>query len=155
MERCNIFECRYGRHLHIRICILAVRILEDATRPLIKPSLQLYSGAKALTEGSIMKVSKLLLIPFLYCSSFLVLALGCHSPIIKDAGSLPTILRAHEHLFFYGGGADEKNTGITVRKQNPALRQGKWGFDFKSMATSVLGSQQKPISIQGYVFSYG
>jgi hypothetical protein len=63
-----------------------------------------------------MKVRKLRFIPFLYCVSCLLLALGCSSAsIIKDPANLPAILRAHKHITLYRGGL-EKDTGISIRQ---------------------------------------
>jgi hypothetical protein len=64
-----------------------------------------------------MKVRKLRFIPFLYCVSCLLLALGCSSaPIIKDSTSLPAIVRVHKCITLYRGRSEVKNTGISVRQ---------------------------------------
>jgi hypothetical protein len=63
-----------------------------------------------------MKVRGLRFIPFLFCVSSLLMALGCSSTLIKDSANLPPILRTHKRITFYRGGSDQKDTGIYVRQ---------------------------------------
>ena len=64
-----------------------------------------------------MRVRKFRAIPFLYCVFCLLPALGCSfAPVLKDRGTLPSILRERKHITFYRGGADQKDTGIFVRQ---------------------------------------
>jgi Tfp pilus assembly protein PilN len=64
-----------------------------------------------------MKARKLLFIPFLYCVTCLLVALGCSSAsIIKDPINLPAIVRVHKHITLYGGGSALKDTGISIRQ---------------------------------------
>lgn len=56
-------------------------------------------------------------IVLLFCTLFLLLGLGCSSaPLLNDTQALPASLRAYKHIVFYRGGANRRDTGITIRQ---------------------------------------
>jgi hypothetical protein len=64
-----------------------------------------------------MKVRTPLFIPFLSFAGCLLMASGCFTAsVVKDPGTLPPAVQAYEHLDFYRGGSDFKDTGICVRQ---------------------------------------